>query len=52
MDFLIHPMEPVASKQNLTTPSMKNFLCIMRMMEMVPSVKPFVSEAEISICGA
>jgi len=45
MDFLIRSMEPVASKQNRSrklhriAPSMKHFLPIMSMMEMVPPVK-------------
>jgi len=43
--FFIHPMETVASMQNRSrnyngaAPSMKNFLCIIRIMEMVPSIK-------------
>jgi len=46
MDFLIHPVEPVASKQNRSrkfnqmAASMKHLLRIIRMIEMVPSVKP------------
>jgi len=46
MDFFIHPMELLASKQicsrkfNKMAPSIKNFLQIMRMMKMVPSIKP------------
>jgi len=45
MNFFIRPMELVASKQNRsrkfnwTAPLMKNFLRIMQMMEMVPSIK-------------
>jgi len=45
IDFLIRLMGTLASKQNhsrklhQTAPSMKIFLRIMRLMEMVPSVK-------------
>jgi len=45
MDFFIRLMETVTSKQNRSrelprkAPSMKNFLRIMQLMEMVPSVK-------------